>query len=218
MRKTPVASKPTLVLASSSRYRKALLERLNLPFLTCAPDVDESPLANETPDCMVERLTLAKARAVANRHPQGLVIASDQAAVHAGRILGKPGSFERAVAQLAAQSGNSVEFLTGIALFNAATSQARYECVRYKVWFRRLSEAQINYYQLAEPAFDCAGSFKSEGLGVALFERMEGDDPTALIGLPLIALVRLLAAEGIDALAPDHSGLRDAISDLGSSE
>lgn len=188
---------PKLILASSSPYRKELLARLQLDFQVAVPDVDETPHPDETPQTLVERLAIAKARAVAATRPGSLVIGSDQVAVHNGDIVGKPHTHERAVTQLRAASGSSVSLYTGLALINADTGRVQSEVVTYRVVFRRLTETQIENYLRREQPYNCAGSVKSEGLGVALLERFEGDDPATLIGLPLIRLVRMLENEGI---------------------
>jgi septum formation protein len=188
---------PTLILASSSPYRKELLQRLRLEFQVAAPDVDETPQPQETPQALVKRLAIAKARAVAEQHPGSLVIGSDQVAVHQGTIVGKPLTHERAVAQLRAASGTEVVLYTGLALVNADTGTIQSEVVPYRVVFRTLSQAQIENYLRREQPYHCAGSVKSEGLGVALLERFEGEDPATLIGLPLIRLVRMLENEGV---------------------
>lgn len=190
-----------LVLASTSPFRKALLQRLCMSFVTDAPAVDETPLPDEPPQDMVVRLAEAKARVVAQRHPGALIIGSDQCAVLDGRPLGKPGNHHNAVEQLRRLSGRRVVFQTGLCLFNDATGEAQSCCVSYAVSFRELNDAQIENYLHKEQPYNCAGSFKSEGLGVALFERMEGDDPSALIGLPLIELVSMLKCVGIEVLA-----------------
>ncbi len=189
-----------LVLASSSPYRAELLGRLGLAFASHSPDIDERALTREPPRDLVMRLAREKAEAIAPAHPRALVIGSDQVALMDGRILGKPGDMERARAQLCAASGREVEFLTGLALLNTASGQAQVDCIPYAVHFRELTAAQIDAYLQIEQPLDCAGSFKSEGLGVALFSRMQGDDPSALIGLPLIRLVDMLAVEGVDVL------------------
>lgn len=189
-----------LVLASTSPYRKELLQRLGLPFETAAPDVDESRGAGEAAGDMVRRLAEHKARAVAARFPGSLIIGSDQVAVLGDTILGKPGTHERAVAQLTEASGRHVSFLTGLCLYNSRTDQAQVDVVPFHVVFRQLTSRQIEHYLTRERPYNCAGSFKSEGLGIALFERLEGDDPTALIGLPLIRLVRMLEHEGVAVL------------------
>lgn len=192
-----------LVLASTSPYRKLLLERLGLPFETASPDVDETALANETPEALVARLAEAKARAIAPQYPNALIIGSDQLAVLNGAILGKPGDHETATQQLCNASGRQINFLTGLCLLNADTQQAQVKVVPFSVTFRNLSEAQIQHYLNVEKPYDCAGSFKSEGFGISLFERLEGQDPNALIGLPLIELITMLLAEGVDVLAPN---------------
>jgi septum formation protein len=186
-----------LILASSSPYRRELLSRLMIPFEVDVPDIDESPLPNERPAALVERLAIAKARAVAARHPGSLVIGSDQVAVHGNEIVGKPHTHERAVAQLRAASGSVVTLYTGLALVDSDSGRTQSEVVPYRVQFRRLSDEQIENYLRKEKPYHCAGSVKSEGLGVALLERFEGDDPATLIGLPLIRLVRLLENEGL---------------------
>lgn len=189
-----------LVLGSTSPFRRAVLEKLGLPFETDAPDVDESPLAEETPEQLVARLSLAKARAVAERHPHALVIGSDQVAVLDGEILGKPGSHENAVRQLSNASGKTVTFLTGLCLYNAATGHAQTSVEPFAVSFRELRDDEIEHYLQRERPYNCAGSFKSEALGITLFKRLNGDDPNTLIGLPLIRLVAMLAQEGVDVL------------------
>jgi MAF protein len=189
---------PPLVLASSSPFRRELLARLGLEFLCDSPDIDESGLADEPAEQLVQRLALQKAQAVAQRHPSCLVIGSDQVAVlEDGTILGKPGSAERAAEQLLRASGSSVTFLTGLCLYNAANGNYQLCCEPFQVHFRELSRAAIESYIKKEQPLNCAGSFKSEGLGITLFRRLQGDDPNALIGLPLIRLTDMLAAEGI---------------------
>lgn len=189
-----------LVLASTSRYRRELLSRLGLPFDVCAPDADEAPLAGEAPSDTAERLALVKARAVADRYPQALIIGSDQVAHLDGRIYGKPGNHENAVRQLQEMSGRTVTFHTGLCLLNAETGVARVRGVPIRVTFRALTDETIERYLRREQPYDCAGSAKSEGLGISLIARFEGDDPNALIGLPLIALCDLLAEEGASPL------------------
>lgn len=191
---------PSLVLASSSPYRRDLLARLGLPFEQASPELDETPLPGESAGDLVLRLAVAKARALAPRFPEALIIGSDQVAVLDDRLLGKPGDAERAYEQLRAASGKTVVFLTGLCLLNAATGLAQTVLEPYTVRFRALSEAQIRHYLAREQPYDCAGSFKSEGLGIALFEALAGDDPNALVGLPLIRLVDLLRKEGIEIL------------------
>lgn len=188
---------PELILASSSPYRRALLDRLQLPYQAVSPDIDETRLPHETPTAYVRRLSQEKAAAVAVSHPGALVIGSDQAAVLNGQILGKPGNHERALEQLRRAAGQHVDFLTGLCLLNAASGRAQTEVVPTRVHFRSLDDAAIERYLQREQPYDCAGSFRSEALGITLFERIEGDDPTALIGLPLICLVGLLQAEGV---------------------
>lgn len=191
---------PPLVLASTSPYRRELLGRLQLEFATCSPDVDERRLPEEDPHRLVQRLAEAKARAGADQRGAGLYIGSDQVAVVGEEILGKPGNFANACAQLARLSGRQVRFLTGLCLYNSVTGGLQRDVVPYTVVFRELSAAQIEDYVRREEPFNCAGSFKSEGLGVALFAAQEGTDPTALVGLPLIRLVSMLAAEGVPVL------------------
>lgn len=190
-----------LVLASTSPYRRALLERLGYPFLTASPGLAEVPEEGESAARMVIRLAEAKARALASRYPGAVIIGSDQMAVLDGVAFGKPGTPERAERQLREASGRRVDFLTGLCVLDAASGAAATACEPYSVHFRALSEAEISNYVRRERPHDCAGSFKSEGLGIALFERMEGSDPTALIGLPLIRLTHLLRRFGIDVLA-----------------
>lgn len=186
-----------LVLASTSPFRKSILEKLGLPFDCHAPEVDETPEPGESPSQLVERLSIAKAQAVAAHLKEGLVIGSDQVAVIDNDILGKPGNHENAVTQLQRAAGKTVTFLTGLALVNAASGSIQAEVVPFKVVFRQLTREQIENYLNAEQPYNCAGSFKSEGLGIALFERLEGEDPNTLIGLPLIRLIRMLEKEGM---------------------
>lgn len=186
-----------LLLASSSTYRRDLLQRLHLPFDWASPDIDESRLRDEPAEALVRRLAAAKARALAATHPAHLIIGSDQVAVLGERILGKPHTFERAREQLLAASGRAVTFLTGVALLNSATGQCQIDCVPFTVTLRELDSAQVERYLQAEQPYDCAGSFKAEGLGVSLFRETEGSDATSLIGLPLIRLVQMLEEEGI---------------------
>lgn len=189
-----------LVLASSSRYRRALLERLGVPFIHQAPAIDETPFSGEAGAALVERLAFAKAQAVAGEHPGALVIGCDQVCLLDDAILGKPGNRTNAIRQLERASGREVLFLTGLCVLNAATRESRRAVEPFTVHFRALTPAQIEGYVDKERPFDSAGSFRSEGLGIALFERMQGDDPTALVGLPLIRLAAMLAAEGVDVL------------------
>ena len=187
---------PAVTLASSSPFRKELLERLGIPFVTAAPDVDETPLANETAEALVRRLSEDKARAIAARY-RGLIIGSDQVATTDNNILGKPGTHERAFAQLQNLSGKRVTFQTGLCLLNTGTDETQVDVIPYIVKFRQVGDDQIERYLQQEQPYNCAGSFKSEGLGITLFEYMEGVDPTALIGLPLIRLTSMLAQAGI---------------------
>lgn len=192
---------PRLILASTSRYRAELLGRLRIPFDVRAPQVDETALPGESPDALARRLALAKARAVAGQLSEGLVIGSDQVAHCDGRILGKPGGFAAAMDQLRHMRGKTTEFATALALVNAATGHAQVDLVPTHVTLRDAGDAEIEAYLRADEPYDCAGSARSEGLGVTLMERMAGDDPTALVGLPLIALCRMLRAEGVDLMA-----------------
>ena len=190
-----------LILASTSRYRRELLERLRLPFQVLAPGVDETPLPGEAPAALARRLALAKAQAVARLHPQAVVIGSDQVADLDGHSLGKPGTHDKAVAQLRLMRGHSVVFQTAVAVVCQAQGFADERLAEVRVRFRDLSDAEIENYLRAEQPYDCAGSAKSEGLGIALLQAIDSDDPTALIGLPLIRTCELLRAAGIDPLA-----------------
>ncbi len=194
-----------LVLASSSPYRRALLEQLRLPFHCASPDIDETPLPGETVSALVERLALAKARALGGAYPEALIIGSDQACALDGRILGKPGNFANAKTQLLACSGRSLVFHTGLALFDARNQRWQHSLDTYTVQFRKLSAAEIVYYLEQEQPFDCAGSFKVEGLGITLFSALEGQDFNSLIGLPLLNLCAMLRTAGLNPLAPDSS-------------
>jgi septum formation protein len=191
---------PPLVLGSTSRYRRALLDRLGLPFEVAAPGVDEAALPGERPAMTALRLAEAKARAVASRYADALVIGSDQVADCDGRAVGKPGDRARAFEQLRALSGRTVVFHTGLALVDAASGRCHRELVDVASTFRTLGDAEIARYLDREQPYDCAGSVKSEALGIVLFDRIASDDPTALIGLPLIALARLLRLEGVEPL------------------
>ncbi|OCA59814.1 septum formation protein Maf [Aeromonas piscicola] len=186
-----------LILASTSRYRKALLEKLALPFECAAPEVDESPLPDESAEALVARLALAKASAIADQFDQGLIIGSDQVCVCDGRILGKPGTVEKAVAQLMTAQGRSVTFYTGLCVLDAASGRTEQLVEPFTVHFRILDEAALRRYVEAELPLDCAGSFKCEGMGIVLFKGLEGRDPNALIGLPLIGLIELLERHGL---------------------
>ncbi|AOY00185.1 Maf family nucleotide pyrophosphatase [Jeongeupia sp. USM3] len=191
---------PALVLASTSRYRRELLERLHLPFDTASPDVDETPLPLETAAQTSLRLAVAKAVALASRFPGALLIGSDQVALLDGVQLGKPGTHERAVAQLRAMRGRTIEFHTAVALHNAATGRTQTHTDVTRVTMRNADDAAIERYLLKEQPYDCAGSAKTEGLGIALIAAIESTDPAAIIGLPLIALVDMLNNEGVDIL------------------
>jgi septum formation protein len=193
------ASRP-LVLGSTSRYRRELLARLNVPFEVAAPDVDETPLANEAPLALAQRLALAKAHAVATKFPHAVVIGSDQVADLHGEPLGKPGTHERATEQLRRMRGQTVIFQTALAVVCQETGFVQQDVAQVKVLFRNLSVEEIENYLRAEQPYDCAGSAKSEGLGIALLERIDNDDPTALIGLPLIRTARMLRAAGVRLL------------------
>lgn len=189
-----------IVLASTSPFRRALLEKLTLPFITDAPETDETPLTGETAIQLVQRLAHAKAEALAMRYPSHLIIGSDQVCVLNGVITGKPHTRENAIAQLAQASGNIITFYTGLALLNSASGKAQILCEPFHVHFRTLSAAEIEAYVDKEQPLNCAGSFKSEGLGITLFERLEGRDPNTLVGLPLIALCEMLRNEGVTPL------------------
>ncbi len=189
---------PPLVLASSSPYRRELLNRLRIPFSWSAPEIDETRLPNEDADDLVRRLAKEKALALRTTHPEHLIIGSDQAALLNRQILGKPQTFERAREQLLAASGRSVTFLTGLALLDSHSGHCQVDSIAFTVHFRELTEAQISRYLRAEQPYDCAGSFKAEGLGISLFRSTEGTDTTSLIGLPLIRLVDMLHNAGID--------------------
>lgn len=188
---------PQLVLASTSPYRRDLLGRLQIPFDTCAPETDESPLPDEAPAATAERLSLAKAQAVAGRFPAALIIGSDQVAYCGASRFGKPASRENARRQLAELSGKNVVFHTGLCLLNSITGRSHLRGIATEVRFRELSDAEIARYLDKEDALNCAGSARSEALGISLLEWMRSDDPTALVGLPLIALSEMLRAEGI---------------------
>lgn len=186
-----------IVLASTSPFRQQLLQKLHLKFETSAPDIDESPLSGEDANALVARLAQQKATAVAQDYPNALIIGSDQVALLDSEILGKPVSHENAIKQLLSFSGNCVTFLTGLALHNSSTGKTQVDVVPFKVYFRPLNSLMVEHYLLAEKPYNCAGSFKSEGFGIALFSKLEGDDPNTLIGLPLIRLTRMLEAEGV---------------------
>lgn len=186
-----------LVLASTSAYRRELLQRFNLPFDVARPDIDETPLPGEAPQATAERLAVEKAHAVAGQFPDALIIGSDQVAYMDDAHFGKPGTVERAIAQLKSMSGRTVIFHTALALLNTRSSHVQVDAVPTKVRFRNLSDDEIVRYVNKERPLDCAGSAKSEGLGITLLDALSGDDPNALVGLPLIALARMLRNEGI---------------------
>jgi septum formation protein len=197
--KTTLGSR-ALVLGSTSRYRRELLERLRVPFAVAAPDVDETPLPGEAPLAMAQRLALAKAQAVAAQYPHAVVIGSDQVADLHGEPLGKPGTHERATLQLRRMRGQVVVFQTALAVVCQETGFVQQDVAAVRVLFRNLTDAEIEAYLIAEEPYDCAGSAKSEGLGIALLERIDNDDPTALIGLPLIRTARMIRAAGVKLL------------------
>jgi septum formation protein len=189
-----------LILASTSPYRRELLARLGVPFEVAAPDVDETPLAGESPDETAQRLSLSKARAVAERFPDALIIGSDQVALLEGVQLGKPGTHENAVEQLRAMRGKALEFHTALTLLNARTGAAQTANVPVRLVMRDYSDAQIEAYLHKDQPYNCCGSARSESLGIALIARYETEDPNALVGLPLIKLTEMLASEGLDVL------------------
>ncbi|MDQ8590081.1 Maf family protein [Klebsiella aerogenes] len=189
-----------LLLASTSPWRRMLLEKLTLPFECAAPEFDETPQPGESARQLVVRLAQAKAQALASRFPQHLIIGSDQVCVLDGEITGKPHTEENAHRQLRKASGTIVTFYTGLALYNSANGHLQTECEPFDVHFRHLSDQEIEAYIRKENPLQCAGSFKSEGLGITLFERLEGRDPNSLVGLPLIALCQMLRREGFNPL------------------
>ncbi len=185
-----------IILASTSPYRKEILSKLGIPFCCCSPDIDETPFKEEAPEAHVVRLAKEKAKAGARLFTQGLVIGSDQVAVINGNIVGKPLNHEAAVSQLTSASNQVITFYTGIALHNITTDVCEVRCETFRVHFRALTTAQIEYYLQREQPYFCAGSFKCEGLGIALFNQLEGKDPNTLIGLPLITLIDMLSRQG----------------------
>jgi MAF protein len=189
-----------LILGSTSPFRKFLLEKLHLAFECDSPNIDETPLKNEAVESMVVRLAIAKAQVISKRHNDALIIASDQSAVLNGERLSKPGNFENACKQLTRASGQKIVFQTGLCLLNTATGNIQNCCVPYTVVFKELTPTMIENYLHKEEPYNCAGSFKSEALGIALFERFEGSDPNSLIGLPLIELINFLGNEGVSIL------------------
>lgn len=193
-----------LILGSSSPFRAEILTKLGLPFITASPDIDESSLAGEQAEQLVKRLSELKAYKIAESYPKALIIGSDQVALLDGAILGKPGNHDNAVKQLTAASGNTVKFLTGLALLNSQTGHIQSVVETFEVGFKTLSSSQIDFYLRQEQPYQCAGSFKSEGFGISLFSKLNGNDPNSLVGLPLIRLISLLEAEGIDVLKPNQ--------------
>lgn len=191
---------PKIILASTSPYRRELLSRLGLPFEVSNPETDETPLPNESPENTALRLAEAKARAVAVNYPDSLIIGSDQVAEMSGRIFGKPGNHQRATQQLRELSGQTVNFFTALCLLNTHTGTAEVRGVPTLVGFRELTDSEIENYLQREAAYNCAGSAKSEGLGITLLRYMRGDDPNALVGLPLIALCDMLRNQGVNIL------------------
>nr|WP_320167385.1 nucleoside triphosphate pyrophosphatase [uncultured Methylophaga sp.] len=194
----------TLILGSSSPFRAELLKKLQINFIQHSPDIDETQLEGESAPALVERLAQEKARLIAETYPRALIIGSDQVAVADGNVLGKPGNHQTAIQQLMMASGKSVTFYTGLALYNAENQTMQHIVEPFTVHFRELTEKQIEYYLNQEKPYQCAGSFKSEGFGISLFSRLEGDDPNSLIGLPLIKLIELLSNEGVDILQPNE--------------
>jgi septum formation protein len=198
-----MTTRPTLILGSTSRYRRELLERLRLPFEVHSPAVDETPHPGEAPSTLAQRLALAKARAVAELHPNAIVIGSDQVADLDGAPIGKPGTHERAVEQLRSMRGRSVVFQTAVAVVRESAGYVGTALAPVTVRFRELSDLEIEHYLRTEQPYDCAGSAKCETLGIALLESIESDDPTALVGLPLIRTCALLRAAGLNPLSPE---------------
>ena len=198
---TSASTNRILVLGSTSAYRRELLARLHIPFEVAAPDVDETPFSGEAPQALAERLALAKARAVAARFPQAVVIGSDQVADLNGLSLGKPGTHDKAVAQLRLMRGQTVVFQTAVAVMCLETGFEQHSLAAVRVTFRNLTDDEIENYLQIEKPYDCAGSAKSEGLGIALLDAIDSDDPTALIGLPLIRTCQMLRAAGIELLS-----------------
>lgn len=197
---------PPLLLASSSPYRRQLIQRLGLPFTSASPDIDESPQAGESAQALAERLASQKAKALTALYPGHWIIGSDQvASLEQGQLLAKPGNLENAVTQLSRSSGKVVTFFTGLTLRNADTGEQQNHCETFKARFRSLSRQEIEHYLRIEQPFDCAGSFRMEGLGIALFQSLEGRDPNSLIGLPLIALTDMLRHWGLNPLLAAHS-------------
>lgn len=192
----------SIVLASTSPFRKELLSRLGLPFETANPKTDETALSDESPEATALRLSEAKARAVVTSHPEALIIGSDQVAYLGDQTFGKPETHDKAVLQLQAMRGRTVNFFTGLCLLNARTGNAHVRGIPTLVTFRNLTDEEIEIYLRREKPYNCAGSAKSEGLGIAIIEKIHGDDPNALIGLPLISLCDLLRIENVNVLQP----------------
>ncbi|NOU49461.1 septum formation inhibitor Maf [Pseudoalteromonas sp. JBTF-M23] len=190
-----------LILASSSPYRQSILKKFNLPFESFSPDIDETPFTNESAEQLVMRLSEAKAKSAKQHFSKGLAIGSDQVALHNGKILGKPHTRENAIKQLTAFSSDKVTFLTGLCVFDIENNTANTIIEPFSVYFKTLSLQQIEAYCDSEQPYQCAGSFKSEGLGICLFDKLVGDDPNSLVGLPLIRLNQLLAERGFDVLS-----------------
>lgn len=187
----------SIILASTSPFRKELMDKLHIAYSTATPNIDESSLANETPEEMVKRLSLEKAKAVADENSDALIIGSDQCAVLDTLVMGKPGTHEKAIQQLRNSSGKTVSFLTGLCVYDAKNQTYQVECVPFEVGFRDLTDIEIENYLRIEEPYNCAGSFKSEALGITLFNKMQGEDPSALIGLPLIMLCEMLRNKGV---------------------
>jgi len=196
--------KPLLILASTSPFRKQILEKLNCPFHTFNPKIDETEKQGETAEILVSRLAFEKAKAASNAHDNSISIGSDQVCVINNEIIGKPGNYETAFAQLSAASAQKITFYTGLSIINNVTNQVDTIVEPYYVNFKSLSATQIKYYLETEQPYNCAGSFMCEGLGIALFDRLEGRDPNTLIGLPLISLVELLSKQGFEVLEADN--------------
>lgn len=190
----------SIILASTSSYRQSLLKKLGLPFLASPPNIDESPVLNESAQALVMRLSHAKAAALAEQYSQHLIIGSDQVCVIDGKIVGKPHTFENAFKQLKAASGNKITFYTGLCLLDSATGKFNLQCELFDVYFRQLTDQEITNYLYKEEPFQCAGSFKSEGLGITLFDKLDGRDPNTLIGLPIILLLDMLRQHDVNPL------------------
>ncbi|PHM67196.1 Maf-like protein [Xenorhabdus stockiae] len=193
-----------IVLSSTSIYRRLLLEKIGLPFTCAAPNIDESPQENENPEQLVMRLSQEKATALQQDYSSHLIIGSDQVCILNGELTGKPHNFENAFAQLKRSSGQCVTFYTGITLFNSKTGSTDTRCELFHVHFRELTDTEIIGYLEKEQPFNCAGSFKSEGLGITLFEKLDGKDPNTLVGLPLITLTEMLTRQGVNPLTAHY--------------